>query len=225
MRKKINLINTDFSIQSFKGGYDNNFSYILTCMRTGTDIIIDTAVSLETIKPFIKSPLSLILITHTHKDHVQYIDDYIKEFPDIQIAGHPNSIDIFDKNRFISVSDKSLIKIGNLQIKSIHTPGHYFDSICYFIENILFTGDTLFVGRTGRTVSHKSNINDLYDSIYNKILMLPLQTYLYPGHDYGAVPSITIEENIKISGLLQAKNKRDFIERMADYEKNRKIGS
>ena len=136
MRKKINSINTDFSIQSFKGGYDNNFSYILTCMRTGTDIIIDTAVSLETIKPFIKSPLSLILITHTHKDHVQYIDDYIKEFPDIQIAGHPNSIDIFDKNRFISVSDKSLIKIGNLQIKSIHTPGHYFDSICHRCPHI-----------------------------------------------------------------------------------------
>ena len=119
----------------------------------------------------------------------------------------------------------SLIKIGNLQLKVIYTPGHYFDSICYFVENVLFTGDTLFVGRTGRTVSQNSDVNDLYDSIYNKILRLPPDTYIYPGHDYGEAPSITIEKNIKISKLLQAKNKKEFIKRMADYEKNRKIGS
>ena len=225
MEKKLILINTDFSIHSFKGGFDNNFSYLLTCMRTGKEIIVDAAIRLETIKPFIKSSPSAILVTHTHKDHIEYINTYIENFPEIKIIGHPESIDIFDKNRFISVSDNSLIKIGNLQLKVIYTPGHYFDSICYFVENVLFTGDTLFVGRTGRTVSQNSDVNDLYDSIYNKILRLPPDTYIYPGHDYGETPSITIEKNIKISKLLQAKNKKEFIKRMADYEKNRKIGS
>ena len=76
------------------------------------------------------------------------------------------------------------MKIGNLKIKAIFTPGHYFDSICYLVENILFTGDTLFVGRTGRTISAGSDINNLYDSIYNKIFKLPGDTYIYPGHDY-----------------------------------------
>jgi glyoxylase-like metal-dependent hydrolase (beta-lactamase superfamily II) len=112
-----------------------------------------------------------------------------------------------------------------MKIKTIYTPGHYFDSICYLIENVIFTGDTIFVGRTGRIISTRSDINDLYDSVYKKILELPRDTYIYPGHDYGLKPSITIEENIKISELLQAKGKSDFIDRMANYENNRKIGS
>ena len=78
MEKKLISINTDFSIYSFKGGFDNNFSYVLTCMRTGTEIIVDAAIRLETIKPFIKSSPSAILVTHTHKDHIEYINTYIE---------------------------------------------------------------------------------------------------------------------------------------------------
>ena len=219
------MTNTDFSIQSFKGGFDNNFSYIVTCMRTGEEIIIDPAIELENIKPFFKSSPSAIFVTHTHRDHIAYIDTYINNFPEINIVGHPKSKNNFDNNRFIPVSDGSTMEIGNLKIKSIFTPGHYFDSICYLVENVLFTGDTLFVGRTGRTISDRSDINDLYDSIYNKLFKLPGDTYIYPGHDYGEVPSIKIEENRKISGLLQAKDKFDFIDKMDKYEKNRKIGS
>ena len=219
------MTNTDFSVQSFKGGFDNNFSYIVTCMRTGEEIIIDPAIELENIKPFFKSSPSAIFVTHTHRDHIAYIDTYINNFPEINIVGHPKSKNNFDNNRFIPVSDGSTMEIGNLKIKSIFTPGHYFDSICYLVENVLFTGDTLFVGRTGRTISNGSDINDLYDSVYNKLFKLPGDTYIYPGHDYGEVPSIKIEENRKISGLLQAKDKFDFIDKMGKYEKNRKIGS
>ncbi|MEC7849357.1 MAG: MBL fold metallo-hydrolase, partial [Candidatus Neomarinimicrobiota bacterium] len=182
-------------------------------------------IELENIKPFFKSSPSAIFVTHTHRDHIAYIGSYINNFPEINIVGHPESKNNFDNNKFIPVSDGSKMKIGNLKIKAIFTPGHYFDSICYLVENILFTGDTLFVGRTGRTISAGSDINNLYDSVYNKIFKLPGDTYIYPGHDYGEVPSIKIEENRKISDLLQAENKLDFIDKMDKYEKNRKIGS
>jgi len=194
-------------------------------MRTGAEIIIDAAIELEYIKPFFKSSPSAIYVTHTHRDHIAYIGSYINNFPEIKIVGHPESKNNFDNNKFIPVSDGSTMKIGNLNIKAIFTPGHYFDSICYLVENVLFTGDTLFVGRTGRTISDRSNINDLYDSVYNKLFKLPGDTYIYPGHDYGEIPSIKIEENRKISDLLQAKDKLDFIDKMDKYEKNRKIGS
>ena len=220
-----NLITTNFSIQTFKGGFDNNFSYLVTCMRTGIEIIIDASLKLDRLKPFFKSTPTMILITHTHRDHIEYISSYLKCFPDIKIIGHPDSKNIFDKNRFIPVSNNSTIEVGNMIIKTIYTPGHYFDSICYLIENIIFTGDTIFVGRTGRIISTRSDINDLYDSVYKKILKLPQDTYIYPGHDYGVKPSLTIKENIKISELLQAKGKSDFIDRMANYENNRNIGS
>ena len=103
----------------------------------------------------------------------------------------------------------------------MHTPGHFPDSICYKMENIIFTGDTLFVGRTGRTIGPNASTKDLYHSVYDKILSLHGNTLIYPGHDYGEKPTISIKENIKISPLLQAKSEKDFIERMAAYEANR----
>jgi len=115
--------------------------------------------------------------------------------------------------------------VGQLEFNALYTPGHYYDSICYQLDSALFTGDTLFVGRTGRVISAKSSIADLYDSVYNKLLTLRSLTRIYPGHDYGEKPTITLEENVKISPLLQAKNLEDFKCRMDDYENNRKPGS
>ena len=225
MKNKLNPINSDFAIKTFKGGFDNNFSYIITCLKTGYEIIIDAAINLDKLQPFLKSGPSALFITHTHHDHIRYINNYIENFPDINIVGNPKSKKNYGSDRFISVNDNTTIKIGELEILSIHTPGHYFDSICYLVENVLFTGDTLFVGRTGRTISKGSNIDDLYESVYNKLLRLPDDTHIYPGHDYGDRPSITMKENKKISVLLQAKNKEDFINKMVHYEKNRELGS
>ena len=106
-------------------------------MRTGAEIIIDASIELENIKPFFKSSPSAIFVTHTHRDHIAYIGSYINNFPEINIIGHPESKNNFDNNKFIPVSDGSKMKIGNLKIKAIFTPGHYFDSICYLVENIL----------------------------------------------------------------------------------------
>ena len=80
----------------------------------------------------------------------------------------------------------------------------------------------MFVGRTGRTVCPKSNINDLYDSIYNIILKLPMQTIIYPGHHYGYTPNITLKENISISPFFQCSNKNQFLKVMKEYEYGRK---
>ena len=91
-----NFNTTDFSIQTFKGGFDNNLSYLVTCMRTGIEIIIDASLKLERLKPFFKSNPAMILITHTHRDHVEYVSSYLKYFPDIKIIGHPDSKNNFD---------------------------------------------------------------------------------------------------------------------------------
>jgi glyoxylase-like metal-dependent hydrolase (beta-lactamase superfamily II) len=93
------------------------------------------------------------------------------------------------------------------------------------LDSILFTGDTLFVGRTGRVISAKSDIAALYDSVYNKILTMDGNTRIYPGHDYGEEPTVTLKENIKISHLLQARNLKDFEQRMDEFENTRKPGS
>ena len=218
-------IGSNYSIQSIIGGYDNNFSYLLKCQTSGIQVIIDPSVDINLIKPFLKIEPTAIFITHSHHDHIKYIDDYIENYPNIYIFGHPSSSDKFLYSNFKTVNNNEIIKIGDLQIKSIYTPGHYFDSICYLLPTAIFTGDTLFVGRTGRVISAGSNIEDLYLSVYGKILQLPKHLRIYPGHHYGKQKSITLEKNIRISPLLQAENFKDFLNRMDNYEKSRKSDS
>ena len=163
-----------------------------------------------------------MLITHSHHDHIKYINEYIEKYPEIKVIGHPksklnNTLEI----NYLPMRDNSIFKLGRLEIKIIHTPGHYYDSVCFLVRNVIFTGDTLFIGRTGRTLSKGSNISDLYNSVYKKILTLSGDTIIYPGHNYGPKPTMTISENIKISDLLQASGEKDFIHKMKNYEQTR----
>jgi glyoxylase-like metal-dependent hydrolase (beta-lactamase superfamily II) len=164
------------------------------------------------------------LITHTHRDHYAYIDEYVETFPNLVTIVFKDSQDKIKCNYIKPVKHGDIVSVGQLNLEIIHTPGHYPDSICYLLEDVLFSGDTLFVGRTGRTIDKKSDTRELYNSIYNKILTLPDKTTIYPGHDYGPRSSITIKDNIKISPLLKASDENDFIKKMEEYEANRKSG-
>ena len=108
----------------------------------------------------------------------------------------------------------------------LHTPGHYPDSICIWNKKAecVFTGDTLFVGRTGRTVGSQSNSSNLYQSVYKILLQLPGKTIIHPGHHYGHVKSIKISENVKISPFFQCSTKEEFQHVMAEFERNRRPG-
>ena len=117
-----------------------------------------------------------------------------------------------------------VISIGNFLLTALHTPGHFSDSLCYWSKEkeIIFTGDTVFIGRTGRTISNGSNIEDLYHSVYNIILKIPHETIIYPGHHYGFSPHEKLSFNIKNSNFFQCRNLNEFIEIMNNFEKNRK---
>ncbi len=212
---------TNFTIRTFQGGYDKNLTYLITCSHSNAVILIDASIEFDLIKPFIKNNPIACLITHSHKDHIAYLESYLKQYPNLKILAHSESNHLYNPNNFIPLDDYQNFKIGELKFIAMHTPGHYYDSICYKLNPLLFTGDTMFVGRTGRVVSSRSDIELMYDSIYNKILQLPKNIHIYPGHNYGHIPSITLQENINCSPLLQAKNMDDFKNIMNEYEKNR----
>ena len=222
MRKNLAKTKSNFSIQSFEGGYDKNYSYLLTCLEAISSIVVDASLELSRLQPFIKTKPAAILITHSHHDHIKHINEYIEAYPEIKVIGHPKSkLNNTPEINYLPMKDNSVFKLEGLEIKTIHTPGHYYDSVCFLVENVIFTGDTLFIGRTGRTLSKGSNISDLYNSVYKKLLTLPGNTIIYPGHNYGSKPTMTISENIKISNLLQASREKDFIDRMKNYERTR----
>ena len=220
------MAETDFSIRSFKGGYDDNLTYLVSCMRTGNQFLVDASIQLKQIDGFInKRGLIALFITHTHGDHIAYLDEYLDAFPNLVVMVYKESEHKINCDYIKPVKQNDIVTVGQLTVEILYTPGHYDDSICYYLDGVLFTGDTLFVGRTGRTISKGSNIKKLYKAVYDTILDLPESTMIYPGHDYGTKMSITIKENISISPLLQAEDEDDFIKRMAQYEATRSIGS
>jgi len=220
------MAETDFSIRSFKGGYDDNLTYLVSCMRTGNQFLVDASIQLKEIDGFInKRGLIALFITHTHGDHIAYLDEYIDAFPNLVVMVYKESEHKINCDYIKPVKQNDIVTVGQLTVEILYTPGHYNDSICYYLDGVLFTGDTLFVGRTGRTISKGSDIKKLYKSVYGTILDLPESTIIYPGHDYGPKMSITIKENISISPLLRAEDEDDFIKRMAQYEATRSIGS
>ena len=220
------MAETDFSIRSFKGGYDDNLTYLASCMRTGNQFLVDASVPLSQIDNFLnKRGLIALFITHTHGDHIAFLEEYLDAFPNLVVMVYKESENKIKCDYIKPVKEGDIVTVGQLSVEVFYTPGHYNDSVCYYLDGVLFTGDTLFIGRTGRTISKGSDIKKLYKSIYNTILELPHTTIIYPGHDYGPKMSMTIKENISISPLLQAKDEDEFIKRMAEYEANRTIGS
>ena len=213
------------NIERFQGGYDKNFSYLIWCEKTKIAAIIDPAVEtnqiIEKIK-ILKLFLSKIIITHTHHDHYQYLTDFIFHYPNIEIYCHEQSINLFKEYNIQAIEDNEIISIGEILLISLFTPGHYHDSICYWNEKekAIFTGDTMFVGRTGRVKSPTSNIQELYHSIYKKLLILPQETTIYPGHHYGFSKTISIKNNILNSSFFQCNSLNSFIEVMKKFEEN-----
>tara|TARA_B100000029_G_scaffold222326_2_gene220117 strand:+ start:948 stop:1595 length:648 start_codon:yes stop_codon:yes gene_type:complete len=212
-------------VETFQGGFDKNLSYLVWCNTTKRAAIIDASVKLDPIIKAIET-LSLyvekILITHSHHDHTRYLDDIVNYFPSIEICKYKKAKDPINKFRFLKHHETFLI--GKELITTLHTPGHYPDSVCFWSlsNKFVFTGDTMFVGRSGRTVDFKSNINELYYSIYKILLKLPQDTIIYPGHNYGQIKSISLKDNKILSPFFQCENLDEFIEVMQNYEENRK---
>lgn len=211
-------------IKSFQGGFDKNLCYLIWCEKTKTAGLIDPSVEIQPIIEFIESEnliLSKLLITHTHHDHIAYLHDINNIYNNINVHCHYKAINT--NFEFKGLSHNQIIAIGDEIIIAIYTPGHFIDSMCFWNKKrkCLFTGDTMFVGRTGRTVSKYSNIKDLYLSTYKKILTLPNDTIVYPGHHYGFKKTISIKENIEMSNFFNCKSFKEFDKIMQNFEKNR----
>ncbi len=139
--------------------------------------------------------IKYVFETHFHADFVSGHIDLARKTGAKIIFG-PNANASYD---FYSGKDNELFKLGNIQIKLLHTPGHTMESSCYLVideqgkEIAVFTGDTLFIGDVGRPdLAVKSNLtifdlaSYMYDSLRNKIIPLPDDVIIYPAHGAGS---------------------------------------
>ena len=114
----------------------------------------------------------------------------------------------------LKVKDKEIIKLDQVEIKALYTPGHTSDSYSFLMNNLLFSGDTLLINGTGRTDFQNGNAKDAYHSIFSKLLKLPEETILYPGHDYNGKKMSTIGNEKKFNPRLQVDNENEYEEIM-----------
>jgi glyoxylase-like metal-dependent hydrolase (beta-lactamase superfamily II) len=119
----------------------------------------------------------------------------------------------------IAVKDGDRIRVGNIVIDILHTPGHSKDSICLIVDSkIIFTGDTLFVGNCGRIDLPGGNVNEMYDSLLRRIIKLNDELTVYPGHNYGMKTVSTIGEEKNTNYVLAPRTLQDFIQFMTGEE-------
>jgi hydroxyacylglutathione hydrolase len=187
--------------------------YILSCEQTSKAAIVDPGGDEQRLLELVQASnleVEYIIATHGHPDHVCG-NRRIKEATGAAIVMHEADDDFFSqdqvKNYFsmlgleatpptdIRVKDGDSISFGEVSLEVIHTPGHTPGGMCLYNKPDLITGDTLFVGGIGRTDFPGGSHHELISSIQQKLLKLPPETIVWPGHGYGGSRSTIGEEH------------------------------
>ena len=201
--------------------FDNKsytYTYLIASSKGREAIIIDPV--LENVHEYIEllNQLDLKLVkvidTHIHADHVTGASKLKNETNCQTVMGEYTPADVVD----FKVKDGEEIKIDQLKIKAIYTPGHTSDSFSFLLNNHLFSGDTLLINGTGRTDFQNGSSKDAYNSIFNKLLKLPEETLLYPGHDYNGKKVSTLGNEKKFNPRLQVNSVDQYIEIMSNLK-------
>jgi sulfur dioxygenase len=192
----------------------HTYTYIISSGKGREALIIDPVIEktneyLEVLKD-LELKLVKVIDTHIHADHVSGLNELNKKTHCIRIMGESSPSEVID----IKVKDNEKIKIENIELTSIHTPGHTNCSYSFLMKDRVFTGDTLLINGTGRTDFQGGNAKDQYNSIFNNLLKLPEQTLVYPAHDYNGKKFSTIIQEKNNNPRLQVNSLNEYEEIM-----------
>ena len=196
----------------------STYTYLIASAKGREALIIDPVE--ENVDEYVKylKELDLKLVkvidTHIHADHVTGASKLKNNTNCSTVMGENSPAETVD----IRLKDEETIEIDQLKIKALYTPGHTSDSYSFLMNNYLFSGDTLLINGTGRTDFQNGSSKDAYNSLFNKLLKLPEETILYPGHDYNGKKFSTIGNEKKFNPRLQVDNVDQYIEIMSNLK-------
>lgn len=189
-------------IKTFPLGLVSANAYLLIDEDSKEAFLIDVGGQCDEIKKVVEeydASLKFILNTHGHFDHVMGEYDaqkifnvpvYVHEQDRNMVENLPQQLERFclpkdsqSPENVQTFTEKDIFKIGDKEIRILHTPGHTPGSVCFLVENMLFSGDTLFYTSIGRTDFEGGSFAQMKDSILNKLFKLDDDVVVYPGHD------------------------------------------
>lgn len=193
----------------FRQLYDldtGTYTYLLAERPGGEAVIIDPV--LEQMNAYLQllRELDIRLVkaidTHTHADHVTAMGKLREVTGCVTLMGEQTKAECVS----LRVRDGETIHVGALTLRALYTPGHTDESYSFVMDDRVFTGDTLLIRGTGRTDFQNGDARAQYDSLFNKLLKLPEETLVYPGHDYKGWTVSTIGEEKRYNPRLQAQS-------------------
>jgi len=189
-------------------------SYLVGCPETCIGALIDPEVSQVDRYLALASRdgvrIRYVVDTHTHADHFSASRLIARRVDALTVMYRDSPSPAVD----LRVDDGDLLKVGNLRLQVMHTPGHTRDSICLIAGDRVFTGDTLLIGATGRTDLPSGDSRTLHDSLFNRLLKLDPSLLVYPAHDYKGRTHSTLADEIAANPRLQAREVAAFVEMM-----------
>ena len=192
----------------------HTYTYIISSGKGREALIIDPVIERtnEYLKVLKDLELKLVKVidTHIHADHVSGLNELNKKTKCTRIMGDTSPSEVID----IKVKDNEKIKIEDIELTSIHTPGHTNCSYSFLMKDRVFTGDTLLINGTGRTDFQGGSAKDQYNSIFNNLLKLPEETLVYPAHDYNGKKYSTIIQEKNNNPRLQVNSLDEYEEVM-----------
>ncbi len=205
-----------------------NFVYLIGSTETRKVAVVDGAWGIdEILRIAIKDEVEIThaLVTHTHPDHVggRFAGMEIEGVTELlgkckaKVVVHKAEAEFLkalSPSDIIKAESGDKIDVGGVEIQLLHTPGHTPGSQCFLIDNRIVSGDTLFIGSCGRVDLPGSNPEQMYYSLTQKLMALPDDTVLFPGHNYSDQPTSTIGQQKQSNPYFQLHSLKQFLSAM-----------
>ena len=213
---------SELIVEQIEIGPMQNFTYLVGCRSTREVVIVDPAWDIDRLLTHVAEKdyqLTGALVTHYHPDHIggSFSSNQIEGLAELMaknpVKAYAHRAEAAGVKKVTGLSDSDIaavdsgdvLKVGEVEVEFLHTPGHTPGSQCFRIRNTLVSGDTLFINGCGRVDLPGSDSEDMYHSL-QKLKSLPDDTLLLPGHNYGHVPNATLGETRRQNTYLAVKD-------------------
>lgn len=194
-------------------GLLQNFCEILYCPETRVAAIVDPAWEVDRLLREVERldlKVELALITHTHEDHIEGVGELVEKTGATVVVNPREAERVRNAGgTLVDAVDGRDFAIGRRGVRALETRGHTVGGTCYLADGWIVTGDVLFVGGCGRTDFQGGNTAEMWQSL-QRLMRLPEETRVYPGHNYGETPTSTIGHETRSNRFLRCATFEDF---------------